>query len=57
MGWVYTNIIVTGTGSDALRFASTVGSQYGPTLDDISLIPIGQAQVSVGPCAVNNCDW
>jgi len=48
MGWVYTNFIVIGTGSDALEFASTVGSQYGPTLDAVTLIPIGQAQVSVG---------
>ena len=37
MGWVYTNFTVIGTGNDVLQFASTVGSQYGPTLDAVSL--------------------
>lgn len=37
MGWVYTNFTVIGSGNDALQFASTVGSQFGPTLDAVSL--------------------
>jgi choice-of-anchor C domain-containing protein len=40
MGWVYTNLTVVGTGNDVLQFASTVSSQFGPTLDAVSLIPI-----------------
>ena len=37
MGWVYTNFTVVGTGNDVLQFASTVGSQFGPALDAVSL--------------------
>jgi choice-of-anchor C domain-containing protein len=38
LGWVYTNIIVTGTGLDRLQFSSTVASSsFGPLVDNISL--------------------
>lgn len=40
MGWQIFSYIVTGTGSDALKFASTVPGGYGPTLDGVSVNPI-----------------
>lgn len=38
MGWVRFAYDVVGTGSDALTFSSTTDSNYGPALDDVSVV-------------------
>ena len=49
LGWVYTNLTVIGTGNDSLAFASLVAnSAYGPLVDDITLTPIGSAELYAG---------
>lgn len=40
MGWEYHNTQVVGTGSDLLEFVSTTAGNYGPALDDVSLVVI-----------------
>mgnify|MGYP000479306992 CR=1 FL=1 len=38
MGWQQFSVNVTGTGSDLLLFQSTTLGNYGPTLDNVSLV-------------------
>ena len=61
-GWVYTNLVLTGSGGlDELRFTSTNISSYGPLLDDVSLTLLGSAEASIAgrsPILVTgNTNW
>jgi subtilisin-like proprotein convertase family protein len=54
MNWAYTNLIVTGSGSDQLRLVSLIGGVHGPAVDDISLTPLASALVDVAGVVTTN---
>lgn len=55
MGWTQYTCVVQGTGLDTLAFVSTTPANYGPALDNVSVVPVPEpgAGALLGVCALS----